>query len=242
MSRLDIKTPSKAQMVVEHLYRSMEHRIEASPPGLCPIDMALNFLNLCHAQTCGKCVPCRVGLGQLSDLLHEVLDGRPSLDILQLIEDTAEVIVASADCAIGVNAATFFGFRRGGIPGALMATVGLLVPSYFLVILALRSLKRWEKSFLVRGIMTGIHPATTGMILAALLIFMQMSVFSTEIPWKTWLGIAENASQTEFFIRPLAVLIFCAATALLYKGKVSIMSVIFGSAAVGALGAAVGLS
>ena len=143
---------------------------------------------------------------------------------------------------IGVNAATFFGFRRGGIPGALMATVGLLVPSYFLVILALRSLKRWEKSFLVRGIMTGIHPATTGMILAALLIFMQMSVFSTEIPWKTWLGIAENASQTEFFIRPLAVLIFCAAAALLYKGKISIMSVIFGSAAVGALGAAVGLS
>ena len=30
MSRLDIKTPSKAQMVVEHLYRSMEHRIEAT--------------------------------------------------------------------------------------------------------------------------------------------------------------------------------------------------------------------
>ena len=30
MSRLDIKTPSKAQMVVEHLYRSMEHRIEAA--------------------------------------------------------------------------------------------------------------------------------------------------------------------------------------------------------------------
>lgn len=105
MSRLDIKTPSKAQMVVEQLYRSMEHRIEASSPGLCPIDMALNFLNLCHAQTCGKCVPCRGGLGQLSDLLHEVLDGRPSLDILQLIEDTAEGIVASADCAIGVNAA-----------------------------------------------------------------------------------------------------------------------------------------
>ena len=67
--------------------------------------MALNFLRFCHAQSCGKCVPCRVGLGQLSDLLHEVLDGRPSLDILQLIEDTAEVIVASADCAIGVTAA-----------------------------------------------------------------------------------------------------------------------------------------
>lgn len=113
---------------------------------------------------------------------------------------------------IGVNAATFFGFRRGGIPGAFVATIGLLVPSYFLVILALRSLKRWEKSFLVQGIMTGIHPATTGMILAALLIFMQMSVFSAEIPWGYWLGIVKNAPETAFFVRPLAVVIFCAAT------------------------------
>ena len=143
---------------------------------------------------------------------------------------------------IGVNAATFFGFRRGGIPGAFVATIGLLVPSYFLVILALRSLKRWEKSFLVQGIMTGIHPATTGMILAALLIFMQMSVFSAEIPWGYWLGIVKNAPETAFFVRPLAVVIFCAATWLLYKGRLSIMSVIFGSAAVGALGAAAGLS
>lgn len=143
---------------------------------------------------------------------------------------------------IGVNAATFFGFRRGGIPGAFVATIGLLVPSYFLVILALRSLKRWEKSFLVQGIMTGIHPATTGMILAALLIFMQMSVFSAEIPWGYWLGIVKNAPETAFFVRPLAVVIFCAATWLLYKGRITIMSVIFGSAAVGALGAAAGLS
>ena len=143
---------------------------------------------------------------------------------------------------IGVNAATFFGFRQGGIPGAFVATIGLLVPSYFLVILALRSLKRWEKSFLVQGIMTGIHPATTGMILAALLIFMQMSVFSAEIPWGYWLGIVKNAPETAFFVRPLAVVIFCAATWLLYKGRISIMSVIFGSAAVGALGAAAGLS
>lgn len=143
---------------------------------------------------------------------------------------------------IGVNAATFFGFRRGGIPGVFVATIGLLVPSYFLVILALRSLKRWEKSFLVQGIMTGIHPATTGMILAALLIFMQMSVFSAEIPWGYWLGIVKNAPETAFFVRPLAVVIFCAATWLLYKGRISIMSVIFGSAAVGALGAAAGLS
>lgn len=51
MSRLDIKTPSRAQTVVEGLYRDVERRIAASPPGLCPVEMSLSFLQLCHAQT-----------------------------------------------------------------------------------------------------------------------------------------------------------------------------------------------
>ena len=105
MSRLDIKTPSQAQAVVDQLYRNMERRIAASPPGLCPVDLALNFLNLCQAQTCGKCVPCRVGLSQLSALLREVLEGEPELRILHRIEETARVISDTADCAIGIDAA-----------------------------------------------------------------------------------------------------------------------------------------
>lgn len=86
MSRLSIITPNKAQTVVEGLYRDVERRIIASPPGLCPVDMAAAFLKLCHAQTCGKCVPCRVGLGQLQVLLERVLDGKGSEEDLQLIE------------------------------------------------------------------------------------------------------------------------------------------------------------
>lgn len=105
MSRLDIKTPSRSQTIVDELYRGMERRIASSPPGLCPIDMAQNFLNLCHAQTCGKCVPCRIGLGQLSDMMGKVLDGEATLETIDLIEETAQVIVDTADCAIGINAA-----------------------------------------------------------------------------------------------------------------------------------------
>ena len=105
MSRLDVKTPGKAQAVVEQLYRNMERRIAASPPGLCPVDMALNFLNLCQAQTCGKCVPCRVGLAQLSNMIREVLEGEPDLRILDRIAQTARVIADTADCAIGIDAA-----------------------------------------------------------------------------------------------------------------------------------------
>ena len=116
MSRLDIKTASKAQTVVDRLYKDMERRIASSPPGLCPIDMSLTFLQLCHAQSCGKCVPCRIGLGQLSILMGQVLDGTGTMLTIDTIEKTARAIVASADCAIGRDAAQlvlsgFEGFR-----------------------------------------------------------------------------------------------------------------------------------
>lgn len=66
MSRLSIITRNQAQTTVEELYKDLERRIVASPPGLCPVDLAVSFLKVCHAQTCGKCVPCRVGLGSFN--------------------------------------------------------------------------------------------------------------------------------------------------------------------------------
>ena len=47
MSRLSIETPGKAETVIAGLYRDIERRISASPPGLCPVDMSLSFLRLC---------------------------------------------------------------------------------------------------------------------------------------------------------------------------------------------------
>ena len=155
MSRLDIKTPSQAQAVVDQLYRNVEHRIASSPPGLCPIDMALNFLELCHAQTCGKCVPCRIGLGQLAQMLREVLDGQPDIQILRRIEQTAQTIVDTADCAIGINAAQLVlmglqGFRddyeehilrhrclgslKNPVPCVALCPAGVDIPGYIALV------------------------------------------------------------------------------------------------------------
>lgn len=105
MSRLSIITKDRAQATVESLYKDLERRIVASPPGLCPIDLATSFLKMCHAQTCGKCVPCRIGLGQLESLLEDVLEGNATLETIDLIEKTAKAIYYSADCAIGYEAA-----------------------------------------------------------------------------------------------------------------------------------------
>ena len=62
-------------------------------------------MQLCHAQSCGKCVPCRIGLGQLSKLIATVLDGTADMSTLAIIEKTARTVVNTADCAIGRDAA-----------------------------------------------------------------------------------------------------------------------------------------
>ena len=105
MSRLKIASPTKADIIMEGLYKDLERRIEASPPGLCPVDMARAFLELCHAQTCGKCVPCRIGLGQLKNFIEDVLNGKATMETLDIMEQTALSIMESADCALGYEAA-----------------------------------------------------------------------------------------------------------------------------------------
>lgn len=105
MSRLEIFSPDKAQLVVEDLYKNLERRIESSPPGLCPVDITRAFLELCHTQTCGKCVPCRIGLWQLKNMLTDVLNGKATLETLDLMEELAQSVMVGADCAIGYEAA-----------------------------------------------------------------------------------------------------------------------------------------
>lgn len=105
MSRLELITPNRAKIIIDDIYDNLEQRIKSSPPGLCPVDLTRAFVQMCHAQTCGKCIPCRIGLKQLSNLLNDVLDGNATLDTLDLIEDTSKSISETADCAVGYEAA-----------------------------------------------------------------------------------------------------------------------------------------
>lgn len=108
MDRLYMRAKDRAQYAVEGLYKDLERRITSSPAGQCPVDMAAAFLRMCHAQSCGKCVPCRVGLGQLQNMLEDILSMDKTVDIkiLTRLEKTAKAIKYSADCAIGEEAAS----------------------------------------------------------------------------------------------------------------------------------------
>lgn len=105
MSRLSITPWENSQRTIDDLYADMERRISAAPCGNCPVELTSAFLKLCLAQSCGKCVPCRIGLDRLSDLLDRLLEGRGSEEDLEIILRTARSIVDSADCAIGFEAA-----------------------------------------------------------------------------------------------------------------------------------------
>ena len=105
MSRLKIISQSRSELILEEIYKDVIRRISSTHSLLCLVDMASAFLRMCHAQSCGKCVPCRVGLGQLGMMLERILEGDADMDLLEKIEKTAAAIRDSADCAIGFEAA-----------------------------------------------------------------------------------------------------------------------------------------
>lgn len=79
---------------------------------------------------------------------------------------------------IGVNGATYFGFRLAGVPGAVLASVALLLPGSVLVYLAFASIDRFRTSRLVGGILRGAKPASLALMLVALWAFLKLSAFA----------------------------------------------------------------
>ena len=67
-------------------------------------------------------MPCRIGLGQLTKLISQVLDGTANMDTVRIIEKTARSIVDTADCAIGRDAARLVLDALGKTP---LLTAGL---------------------------------------------------------------------------------------------------------------------
>ena len=103
--RLSLSYPSNAEAAVSGISADMMRRLSSGSPLLCPVDTVSAFLRLCHAQSCGKCVPCRVGLGQLIRLHEQLLFGEGTEETIKQISRTAHSIADSADCAIGFEAA-----------------------------------------------------------------------------------------------------------------------------------------
>lgn len=80
-------------------------RLGANARGTCPVDMTRALVGVAHAQSCGKCTPCRVGLGAMTDMLEQIIGGTAEPETIDRLEDLAEQIRVSSDCAVGYQAA-----------------------------------------------------------------------------------------------------------------------------------------
>ncbi len=105
MNRLRINRPRGNERAMAELYGDLARRGSVAPRGNCPLEHCAAFLNLCVSQSCGKCVPCRIGLSQMSDILNRILEGGGCQEDLDTLGRLARTIQDSADCAIGFEAA-----------------------------------------------------------------------------------------------------------------------------------------
>ena len=76
-------------------------------------------------------------------------------------------ISESTPGAIGVNMYTYVGFHVAGLAGALITTVGLVLPAIIVIIIISKMLKKFKDSQMVNKIFYGLRPASTGLIIAA---------------------------------------------------------------------------
>ena len=76
-------------------------------------------------------------------------------------------VAESTPGPIGVNTATFAGFRAAGIPGAVISTFGLILPSFLIILLIARALQKYKSNPIVQNAFSGLRPASTGLIAAA---------------------------------------------------------------------------
>lgn len=75
--------------------------VVAVADGTCMLDLALNLVRFFRNESCGKCVPCRVGTEKIVMLLEGILQGQGTLADLDLIEELADTMALTSICGLG---------------------------------------------------------------------------------------------------------------------------------------------
>ena len=70
----------------------------------CMVDVAKYFLVFLQDESCGKCVPCRLGIDRMLEIITDITEGRGSLEQLDLLEELADTVSQTALCGLGKTA------------------------------------------------------------------------------------------------------------------------------------------
>ena len=73
--------------------------------GTCMVDVARYFLSFLQDESCGKCVPCRLGIDRMLEIVTDITEGRGSIEQLDLLEELGETVTETSLCGLGKTAA-----------------------------------------------------------------------------------------------------------------------------------------
>lgn len=102
---------------------------------------------------------------------------------------------------IGINMATYTGFQVGGVPGGIVATLGLVAPAIIVISIVACFLKKFRENRIVDGVFYGLRPASTALIAAALAQVCSIALMFHETTVPEY-GVV----RTELFYWPAIVL------------------------------------
>lgn len=130
---------------------------------------------------------------------------------------------------VAVNAATYTGMIYSGIPGAIVATLGVSIPSFAVMLIVMKFMDSFKGSKGIEGAMSGIRPVTVGLIAAAFIYIAETSLVKTSIISMDFIkGFPGNMDL-------FSVAVFIATIVLTQKFKVSPIIVILIMGAAGAV-------
>ena len=123
------------------------------------------------------------GYAALPIIQRQVVEVHPWLTMTEF----ADVLTISqmTPGPIAINSASFVGIRIAGIGGAIVATVGCVLPSLVIVLLLAFIYYRYRKLTVIQGILDGLRPAVVGLILA----FWNGNPVSFSLPDIDWIAV-----------------------------------------------------
>ena len=156
-------------------------------------------------------------------LRHDWMTTRELVDFIAVSESTPG--------AFAVNISTYIGSEIGGFLGAVLATLGLVLPPFIIILLIAKVYEKIKQNTIVKGAMLGLKSTVVGLI-AATVLSVGMEVFFSE-------GIKAEVFQTANFY--VSLVIFAVALFLLLYKKINPILIIGGSAVVGIIAGYTGL-
>lgn len=78
-------------------------------------------------------------------------------------------VAESTPGPVAINMATYIGIETAGWLGAIVATVGVVLPSFVVILIVAKFYEKYKKSFVVKNALTGLRPVVVGLIAAAVI-------------------------------------------------------------------------